>query len=63
MVQNIFTICKKVATVGSSMTFDFSEEVSNITNQGWVIKQVFQNTLTLNGHSYISVTFLAEKSE
>lgn len=63
MVQNIFTICKKVATVGSSMTFDFSEEVSYITNQGWVIKQVFQNTLTLNGHSYISVTLLAEKPE
>ena len=45
------------------MTFDFSEEVSNITNQGWAIKQVFQNALTLNGYSYISVTFLAEKSE
>lgn len=63
MVQNVFTICKKVDTVNSSMTFDFSEEVSSITNQGWVIKQVFQNTLTLNGHSYISVTFLSEKSE
>lgn len=49
--------------VGSSVTFDFSEEVSNITKQGWVIKQVFQNTLTQNGYPFISVTLLVEKSE
>lgn len=63
MVQNVFTICKKVDKVTSSFTFDFSEDVSKITNQGWVIKQVFQNTLTQNGHPYISVTLLTEKSE
>lgn len=38
MVQNVFTICKKVDKVAASVTFDFSEEVSNITNQGWVVK-------------------------
>lgn len=63
MVQNVFTICKKVDKVDSSVTFDFSEEVSNITNQGWVVKQVFQSTLTQNGYPYISVTLLAEKGE
>ena len=50
MVQNVFTICKKVDKVAASVTFDFSEEVSNITNQGWVVKQVFQSTFAQNGN-------------
>ena len=63
MVQNVFTICKKVDRVAASVTFDFSEEVSNITNQGWVVKQVFQSSFVQNGNPYISVTLLAEKVE
>ncbi len=63
MKQNVFTIYRKVDKVTASVTLDLSEEISDITNKGWVIKQVFQNALTLNGNPYITVTLLTEKPE
>lgn len=62
MVQNVFTFCKAIEKRDNAVALDFSEEITKLNKEGWVVKQISATSFVKGSREYYAISVLAEKA-
>lgn len=62
MVQNVFTFCKAIEKRDNAVALDFSEEITKLNKEGWVVKQISTTSFKFDSCEYYAISVLAEKA-
>lgn len=63
MVQNVFTFCKPIALCENEVALNFTNEITQLNDEGWIVKQISTTSFEKCGNKFYSISVLAEKSE
>lgn len=61
MQQNVFTFCKAIDVRNNAIALDFTEEITALNKEGWVVKQISTTSLEKGSHKFYAISVLAEK--
>lgn len=61
MVQNVFTFCKAIEKRDNAVALDFSEEITKLNEDGWIVKQISTTSFVKGSSEFYAISVLAEK--
>ena len=62
MVQNVFTFCKAIEKHDNAVALDFSEEITTLNEEDWIVKQISTTSFVKGSCEYYAISVLAEKA-
>lgn len=62
MVQNVFTFCKAIEKRDNAVALDFSEEITKLNEDDWIVKQISATSFVKGSSEYYAISVLAEKA-
>lgn len=62
MVQNVFTFCKAIEKRDNAIALDFSEEITKLNEEDWIVKQISTTSFEKGSSEYYAISVLAEKA-
>ena len=61
MEQNVFTFCKAIEKCNNAVAVDFSEEITKLNKEGWLVKQISTTSFVKSSSEFYAISVLAEK--
>lgn len=62
MEQNVFTFCKAIEKCNNAVAVDFSEEITKLNEEDWIVKQISTTSFKFDSSEYYAISVLAEKA-